>query len=95
MMEPQLGFVSGTKASPMCTNYRTCRNRRMKRRRLFRLEIDNLGRKEWGLEAEEVLTAFPAHIISMVLGQLRVTEKLVGILNLLRLCGQAKKTDQR
>lgn len=67
----------------------------MKQRRLFRLEIDNLGRKEWGLEVEEVLIAFPAHVISMILGQLKTTEKLLGILSLLRLCGQAKKTDQR
>lgn len=42
-----------------------------------------------------VLPAFPPHVLRQIMSYLTPDQRLLGLINLLRLCGQARKTDQR
>lgn len=67
----------------------TCRHNRLRPTQFYRLEISSL------VAGPAVLPAFPAHILRQIMSYLPPDQRLLGFINLLRLCGQAGKTDQR
>ena len=88
----------GRAGSVRCPTLRNCRQNRLQPAEFYRLEIRHLNQSIWAGQSSEGpsdLPAFPSHVLRQILNYLPPDERSIGFLNLLRLCGQVKKTDQR
>ena len=93
-----LFFFIGRAGSARCLTLSTCRQNRLQPAEFYLLEIRHLNQSIWTGKPREGppgLPAFPSHVLRQVLNYLPPNERTIGFLNLLRLCGQVKKTDQR
>ena len=88
-------FFTDVPGSLRCQAKRTCRRRRLQLSRYFRLTIANMDSGVWGDPGPLIQTAFPPHILTLILSYIAPEERVRSLLNLIRLCGQTKRVNIR